>query len=308
MRPLTAIAMVVIVAGPWFAAVGLKTRGEFLEGFFGVHHFHRFTSPMDNHSGPGWYYLLAICIGFFPWIIFLSPSLGALRRVIRERHAWRPADALVCSWFVVWVGFFSLASTKFPHYVVPAYPALALFTACFLDRWILSVDAYGRLARSGAWATVAAAGVGILIVVPIISRIYLAGEPFVGLAGLPLAVGAALCAYLTERRQIARALASLTGTAIAFLLVLFGISAVRVDRHQNTIPFAEAIRRHAPDTGVRIGAFRYFRPGLVYYCNHRVELLADPKTATGFLQADPVAPFSSRPKRSFSRWPPLSLP
>src|SRR5262249_14518386 len=48
MRPLTALAAVLLTAGPWFTAVGIKTRGEFLRSFFGVHHFHRFTSPMDN--------------------------------------------------------------------------------------------------------------------------------------------------------------------------------------------------------------------------------------------------------------------
>src|SRR5262249_19242969 len=37
MRPLTALAAVLLVAGPWFAAVGVRTRGEFLRGFFGVH-------------------------------------------------------------------------------------------------------------------------------------------------------------------------------------------------------------------------------------------------------------------------------
>lgn len=37
MRPLTAIAMVVLVAGPWYAAVASQTGGEWLVGFIGVH-------------------------------------------------------------------------------------------------------------------------------------------------------------------------------------------------------------------------------------------------------------------------------
>src|SRR5262249_42117891 len=51
MRPLTAIAMVLLVAGPWYALVGLRTDGEWLVGFFGVHNFGRFLHPMENHRG-----------------------------------------------------------------------------------------------------------------------------------------------------------------------------------------------------------------------------------------------------------------
>lgn len=285
MRPLTAVAMVLLVSGPWFVLVSLKTQGEFLAGFFGVHHFHRFTSPMDNHSGPVWYYLAAICIGFFPWIIFLSPSVIELVRRTRAARGWQPADLLVASWFVVWVGFFSLASTKFPHYVVPAYPALALLTACFLDRWTRQPDVYGRLARASAWTTVAAAGLGILIVVPIVARIYLQEDHFVGWPGLALLAGAVGFAYSGARRQSRRALMSLTAGTVAFLTVLFGISARQVDRHQNTAPLADTIHRRAADQAPRIGTYRYFRPGLVYYCNDRVDLLPDRAAVTEFLSA-----------------------
>src|SRR5262249_46368164 len=151
--------------------------------------------------------------GFFPWIVFLWPSLIELRRRIRECDRWRPADILAVSWVVVWVGFFSLASTKFPHYVVPAYPALALLTACFINRWTRHPEIYGILARNAAWCTVAAAGIGILIVAPLVSRVHLQGEPFLGLVGLPLVVGAAVCAWFTERGRVAGALASLSVTA-----------------------------------------------------------------------------------------------
>src|SRR5262249_58552044 len=115
MRPLTALAAVLLTAGPWFTAVGIKTRGEFLRSFFGVHHFHRFTSPMDNHGGSPFYYLLAICVGFFPWIIFLMPSCTEFVRRARGNHPFRSADRLIASWLVVLVGFFSLASTQLSH-------------------------------------------------------------------------------------------------------------------------------------------------------------------------------------------------
>ncbi|HMC09866.1 MAG TPA: hypothetical protein VKH44_01195, partial [Pirellulaceae bacterium] len=297
MRPITALAMVLLVAGPWFAAVAWQTQGEFLTGFFGVHHFHRFTSAMDNHPGPPFYYLLAICVGFFPWSIFLSPCCIDLIRRMRSRESQsgdelhRPADALLVAWIIVWVGFFSLASTKFPHYVIPAYPALALLTACFIDRWIANTEIYGKLARRGAWATVAAAGVGILIVIPFVANLHLPGEQLLCLAGLPLIPGALLCAWLTERQQIAKALACLTATAAIFFVGLFAVAAPHVDRHQNTAPFAKAIHDRCPARSARIATYQYFRPGLVYYCNERVEQFFDAPSATTFLRESPDRSF-----------------
>jgi 4-amino-4-deoxy-L-arabinose transferase-like glycosyltransferase len=289
MRPLTAIALVALVAGPWFVAVAWQTHGEFLAGFFGVHHFHRFTSPMDNHPGPPVYYLLAICVGFFPWSIFLSPCCIELVRRMRHNdldstRSNGPADALLVAWIIVWVGFFSLASTKFPHYVIPAYPALALLTACFFDRWISETAIYGKLARRAAWATVALVGAGILIVVPFVARDHLPGEQLLCLAGLPLIPGAALGAWLAERQQVARALACLTATAALFFVGLFAWAAPRVDRHQNTAPFAAAIHERCPDRNARIATYQYFRPGFVYYCNERVEQFYDAPSATTFLR------------------------
>lgn len=304
MRPLTAVAAVILVTGPWFAAVGFETHGEFLRGFFGVHHFHRFTNPMDNHSGPVFYYPAAICIGFFPWIIFILPSCLELRRQVHELRGWQPADILVLSWFITWVGFFSLATTKFPHYVVPAYPALALFTARFVERWTREPEIYVRLARSAAWLTVGAVGLGILVTLPIIARIYLPGERLLGLAGVPLVAGAVVCGFLAERRQIVQALGSLTVTAGVFFIITFGPAAAEVDRHQNTASFAAAIRQHSPTGGARIAAFRCFRPGLVYYSNERVEQPADPAAVTAFLNEHLSSAFLLATESDYERMAP----
>ena len=43
---------------------------------------------------------------------------------------------LALCWFGVWFVFWSICKTKLLHYLLPAYPALALLTACFIDRWL----------------------------------------------------------------------------------------------------------------------------------------------------------------------------
>ncbi|MFN0051806.1 MAG: ArnT family glycosyltransferase, partial [Planctomycetales bacterium] len=266
LRPITALAAVLVVAGPWFVAVSLKTDGEFLQGFFGVHHFGRFLKPMDNHAGPIWFYLAAVCVGFFPWAIFFTPTFVQWYRRLRSGDPWSQADLLCGVWFVVWFGFFSLASTKFPHYIVPAYPALSLVTAAFLDRWMSSGAIYGRLAGRGAWVTIGIVGIGILVVVPLLQRHYLHEIGYAGLAGLPLLVAAAVGAYFTERDRVGPALAWLSGSTVAFLLLLFAFAAPEVDRHQNSEFLADSIRAHAGANRPKIAHFHYYRPGLTYYC------------------------------------------
>jgi 4-amino-4-deoxy-L-arabinose transferase-like glycosyltransferase len=310
MRPLTAFALVAAVAGPWYVAVSLKTHGEFLAGFFGVHHFGRFLSPMDNHSGSVFYYPVAICVGFFPWIVFLGPSAAQWLSRIRQRHAWHPGDVLCAAWLLVWVGFFSLASTKFPHYVVPAYPALALVTAAFVERWVGCAVAYGPLARRTALGTIAIAGIGIFVVVPIVAPRFLEGDASPAWVGVPLVAGAAVGLFLTEQRRLFAAAANLAGMAVVFLIALFAYAAVRVDRHQTNPMIGQAIREHAAGARPQIGLFHSFRPGLVYYSGNPVEILITPESAVAAFtdaRSDGTAPFVLTTESLYERLAP-SLP
>ena len=49
---------------------------------------------------------------------------------------WRDGCLLASCWFGVWFVFWSVCKTKLPHYLLPAYPALALLVACWIDRWL----------------------------------------------------------------------------------------------------------------------------------------------------------------------------
>ncbi|HEY2881297.1 MAG TPA: glycosyltransferase family 39 protein, partial [Pirellulales bacterium] len=256
LRPLTGLAVVLCVAGPWFLLVGVQTGGEFLWTFFGVQNIGRFMSAMDNHSGGIWYYFPAILIGFFPWSIFMVPTAIDLFRRCRQ-HTWsRGALFLVC-WATVVVGFFSIASTKLPSYVLPAYPALALATACFLDRWLCMPEAVSRWWPRCSFGVLLS--VGIVAVVgaaevlsaggrwhKVIEKFDLTPEisslmPAVIAVGTVLIVGAMACLALTKLKQRAGAVVALAVTGLAFLLAL-GVVARQVDRFQPSPSVAAAIR------------------------------------------------------------------
>jgi 4-amino-4-deoxy-L-arabinose transferase-like glycosyltransferase len=266
MRPLTAVASVLAVAAGWYVWVGLETDGQWLVGFFGVHNFGRFLNAMENHRGPVMYYGLAIAVGFFPWSVMFWPILLRTVRHLSARQAWRPGYVLVGSWIAVWVGFFSLAGTKLPSYVVPAYPAIALAVGSFVALWLREPELVPRVFSRIAWGIVALVGVGMIVALPIVAHLFLEDDWILGAIGiLPLAA-AAVGWRLSERGQVRGALGALASLGVLLPIALFALGAAYVDRYQDTPPLAERIARETPPgRQAAVGSFHFFRPSFVFY-------------------------------------------
>jgi 4-amino-4-deoxy-L-arabinose transferase-like glycosyltransferase len=122
-------ALFLALTVPWYALVLAANGRAFLEGFVLKHHVGRFTGVVSSHAGPLWYYLPVLLVGFFPWSAFVPRGLWAAARLARRRRASTSAERAVIA-SAAWVGtvflFFSLAATKLPSYLFPAFPALAL--------------------------------------------------------------------------------------------------------------------------------------------------------------------------------------
>ena len=85
---------------------------------------------------------------------------------------------------------------------MPVYPALALLTGCFLETWITEPARVGPGWMKNAWITTIAAGLGIMVAVGIVARIFLPGEELIGLVGLIL-IAAVTCVYIMPSAGIA---------------------------------------------------------------------------------------------------------
>ena len=119
------------VAGPWYVLVIDANGWDYIRYFFGESNVSRFLSVNQNQWGPPYYYLLSLCVFFFPWVIQV-PS--AVWRTIRQRwpaHAsWlRPLDQFMVAWALAVLVFMSLAATKLAWYIYPGLPALAYLSA-----------------------------------------------------------------------------------------------------------------------------------------------------------------------------------
>lgn len=287
MRPFTAIAMVSLVAAPWFLAVSLRTGSTFVLEFLGIHNFGRFVDSMDGHSGPIFYYLPVIMIGFFPWSIFALQMLRDTIGRIRHGDSWKISCIFVVCWAGVFIGFFSLASTKLPNYVLPAYPALALMTACFLHRWIHRPQSVPVAWIRTALGTFVGIGAVLMIALPVVGTWRVGEESLlesVGVAAaagheLPLAgliigigplVGGMVALILAEQKRPRQAVVGLAIASVVFVTSLLGFAAVRADRHQTSEEIAAIANDFAAGDKITVGQYRYFRPSLIYYTRQTV--------------------------------------
>jgi 4-amino-4-deoxy-L-arabinose transferase-like glycosyltransferase len=197
---------------------------------------------------------------------------------------------LASCWFGVWFVFWSVCKTKLPHYLLPAYPALALLVACWIDRWLNEkngpVPGWGP---RNAWISMIVAGVGIMIAVPIVAAYRLPGEEWLGLIGLILVVGGGCCWWESAHERRRQAAAAFAITSVVFLTAVFGFAALRVDRHQNAKPMIAAIhadwggkgdsphlpRGTVPFSSPPIATYGLFRESTVFYAGRPVTRCSD---------------------------------
>jgi len=282
MQPLILLGMMAAIALPWYVWVGVRTDGAFLREFLDTHNISRFTDAMENHRGPIVYYLIAILIGMFPASVLMGPALVKLSRRLQSNHEWQQGDLLLCCWAGTWIIFFSVAQTKLPSYVLPAYPVVALILGAFAETYITESRRSDRIWFRIAMICLATVGVGLLIGLPLAARKLLPGETGLGLIGLIPLCGAAVCLALAERGQRRGAIVSFAIMAVLFSTTLMAVAVERVDRHQVSRPMMEIVHTSSGNESPRIAAFKHFNSTYVYYAGQRVEEFKKPAAVAAF--------------------------
>jgi 4-amino-4-deoxy-L-arabinose transferase-like glycosyltransferase len=147
-------ALLLAIAGPWYAYALHRHGMDFVRGFLVHHNLDRYTSVLEGHRGSLLYYLLMLPVMLLPWSALLPSVLARARALWRE-----PLDRYLVLWGAFVVAFFSLSGTKLPHYVLyGSTPAFLLIAR--------TAPGAGRAAR--------AAGLGLVLLL------------LVALAALPL--------------------------------------------------------------------------------------------------------------------------
>src|SRR6059036_87566 len=155
-RLLPGTAVFLLIAAPWYAAIVLLHGAGYAESARGDT-LTRFFSVIGGHGGTILFYIPILFLGFFPWSGFLPAALvQALRE--RDEDPQRAVQLLCALWVLGVFLFFTLSSTRLPHYIAPLFPAAALLVAASWDR-SLSAEG-GRAGSVSFWLTL---GVGCLL-------------------------------------------------------------------------------------------------------------------------------------------------
>jgi 4-amino-4-deoxy-L-arabinose transferase-like glycosyltransferase len=150
---------------PW-AYLVQRANPDFLWFFFVHEQFLRYASMIHHHSEPFWYFLPIVAAGFVPWVAFLRRVVLAVREASREFFP-REDLALLLSWTLFILLFFSFSGSKLPTYVAPVFPPLAVLFGRGLEMWAEREDGAIRCMFPFALSVVLAAAI---ILVPWFSR------------------------------------------------------------------------------------------------------------------------------------------
>jgi 4-amino-4-deoxy-L-arabinose transferase-like glycosyltransferase len=115
---------------PWYVLVIAANGRAYIDSFFGYHNVERFTQVVNGHAAPWYFYFLVVAVGFLPWSPFLPWAIARLHP--QRWHFWAAQPrfthlgVFALIWFGVIFGFFTIAVTKLPSYVLPLMPAAAM--------------------------------------------------------------------------------------------------------------------------------------------------------------------------------------
>jgi 4-amino-4-deoxy-L-arabinose transferase-like glycosyltransferase len=144
---------------PWHLAMLHRFGNDFTANYLGLHVLTRATTQIEGHTTPWYFYLRVMLLSAAPWVLLYPFALWEGLR----RHALRPFALFGLTVVVL----FSIAQTRLPHYIAPAYPALSVLTAAWLAerlRALLSTSPNPRqLVLKGAATALACYGAAALL-------------------------------------------------------------------------------------------------------------------------------------------------
>ncbi|QKC73952.1 glycosyltransferase family 39 protein [Mesorhizobium loti] len=285
------LLLVVVIALPWLAAITWKSHGAFLQQAVGKDMLGKVASGEESHGLPPGFYMLTYSLFMWPFgLIAVSAGLQALNRLRDD-----PRLRFCLAWYIPFWLVFELIPTKLPHYVLPAYPGMAL-----LIGWLLTLqpqDANAPLRRWQQWLWWSTA-FGLAVVSLGLAAVCMGAPIYLTHTfswwSIPAAAAALGTGYLGFSRQLQVPLPRIGATAacagITYAL-LFGVIAPSL----KPIWLSPAIRQavlanKACDTTVLASA-RYQEPSLVFLVGTKTvltdiggvaeHLLADPGCALG---------------------------
>lgn len=321
-KPLAGMALVALLALPWYVAMW-SIHGSDYAASAQANTVGRFLNPMEGHSFTWFFYVPVLLLGFFPWSGWLpfawyhayqswreawkagvtrdgshvtseqaeshDISSGEISASPVTRHPSRPSEALdwfTAAWILGTFVFFTLSSTRLPHYIGPLFPAAAILTASYWSRCLLEPRTRGAnaaihtvmltgLILAGAFASLPWAYETLIAgkltkEFPVAMQITLGSGPYV--AATVLLIGMALVGYfgLSEKRR-GGAFWAAGGTLACLVFVVMQFLLPAANRYfiapPQELAYAAGLNLGPDDQFIAYGSTR---PSLAFYARRKV--------------------------------------
>ena len=258
----------------WFLLLGLKMGWGPVADFFFHENLSRFLF-LDLGPQRGPFFYVGVFLGdFFPWSFFF-PAAVTWTLLTRNKSA---AEGDQSQWILLslWIGtyflFFSFSHNKQEYYILPLYPAAALWVAVYLKRARPST-----LLTGGVGALMAALGLSLFLILRVLFEE----------AGLwiPLLTLPPLVWSLVGRRY------SFTIAALSlFYFASFGLYLRPLEKYKPVYQLAQKIRESTSQDergrGFQAGYYKFAAPSLAFYLDPPIFELYDLQAAIGLLESE----------------------
>ncbi len=262
LRPIIGLLIFAAVTLPWYWAVHVATDGAWTYGFFVGHNVERFQEPKEGHGGP------FILIAAFYIATALPLSLYIIQAIVKAvKDRAQPLLAISVLMILVFVAFFSLASTKLPSYTSPTFAFTAIVLGYYLGTLRKEDVHRWPIVLAEILFLVVCLAAPIAFVVVLSQEASLAGMRWTSYLLAVLPVGASISAYFLYRKELIKA-AYAKGIACAFtgLIVFYGI----MPALDAANPAFHAIKELKDSE--RIVAYRRLNPAYVYHLERPIPL------------------------------------
>jgi 4-amino-4-deoxy-L-arabinose transferase-like glycosyltransferase len=266
--PLRGILVVLAITLPWAIAIGIQSHGLFFQRSLGQDFALKLIGDQEAHGAPPGYFTALVHLSFWPGSLVLLPA--AVFAVAKRTD---PAIRYLLVWAVTTWVMFELAPTKLPHYVLPAYPALAVLCALWLTTAASTETRTMRIVRYVSLA--------LFVVVGLALAVFLAAAPerlgpgipwwlYLAAAAGAIAVLAVIVPVLRGQTQLSVAMAGLSA------LVLYAVAGFL------TVPLlsdlwlsprmAAAVQRHSEPGDPPVATAGYAEPSITFLLGTRTGL------------------------------------
>jgi 4-amino-4-deoxy-L-arabinose transferase-like glycosyltransferase len=284
---------------PWYILIVREHGQSYVANFFGYHNVERFTSVVNNHSAPWYFYCLVVLIGFIPWSIHLPVAIARTRFWKRGEWQHQPRSGqlglFAIVWFGVVFGFFTISVTKLPSYTIPLLPASALLVG------LLWSDQMTRPVPSRGFVISNAVNAGFMLVlsgVVVYSVNWMGNDPtmptlptVMGKSGVPwfggvvwLGVSIASLILLWRRQSQWTWVFNVIGIAAFVIVTLIPAAGITDDLRQQPLrQLAEtAVQIQQPGEELIMVGFK--KPSVVFYAQQPVNYIYSPGAAIAHIR------------------------